>query len=156
MSHDFSCGSTSKAPTITSEPRGSFTMAERNRSCCSRKIFSRSAIVPRPSSGPPLITIRVGSPPVLESMMLIFFTLRDDSKFWPDAIDCSPNRAAHRFPIRRIQAVFQLELHHGLQSGDFDKYSFVIGKQLRRFYFQRFVSFLVRVARQVVLRAVVL
>ncbi len=49
---------------MTSDPRGSLTTAERNVSCWSRKTASRSAIVPEPSSGPPAITTRVGSPPV--------------------------------------------------------------------------------------------
>jgi hypothetical protein len=39
---DRSDGSHSKAPTITSEPRGSLTTAERKRSCCVPKCFSRS------------------------------------------------------------------------------------------------------------------
>src|SRR5436190_7022546 len=60
--------SSSKAPTITSDPRGSFTIADRNRSCSSRNRFRRSEIGPLPRSGPPLITTRVGSPAVCESM----------------------------------------------------------------------------------------
>src|SRR6266496_33195 len=61
-------GSHSIAPTTTSEPRGSLTMAERNRSCSEQKRVRRSAIEARPRSGPPLITRRVGSPPVCESI----------------------------------------------------------------------------------------
>src|SRR6266498_376852 len=61
-------GSHSIAPTTTSEPRGSLTTAERNRSCSERKRARRSAIAARPRSGPPLITRRVGSPPVCESI----------------------------------------------------------------------------------------
>src|SRR5438552_18701492 len=64
-----SLGSTSNAPTITSEPRGSLTMAERKKSCCSRNKFSLSATLPPLNSGPPLTTMRVGSPPVCESTM---------------------------------------------------------------------------------------
>ena len=62
--HDGSTGWQSKAPTITSDPRGSFTTADRKLSWRSRKTAIRSAIVPSPSSGPPAITTRVGSPPV--------------------------------------------------------------------------------------------
>ena len=61
-------GSQSSAPTITSEPRGSLTTAERKRSYSVRKRSRRSASVPSPRSGPPSTTSRVGSPPVCESM----------------------------------------------------------------------------------------
>src|SRR5881394_1074425 len=57
-------GSNKRAPTSTSEPRGSLTTAERQRSCCSRKTCQRSATVPAPRSGAPATTTRVGSPPV--------------------------------------------------------------------------------------------
>src|SRR6266498_2820337 len=60
-------GSHKRAPTTTSEPRGSFTTAERNWSYWSRKRANRSVNGPRPRSGPPLTTSRVGSPPVCES-----------------------------------------------------------------------------------------
>src|SRR5580704_4012244 len=65
--HDGSVGSHNKAPTITSDPRGSFTSADRHASCSPRNFASRSLSGPDPKSGPPLITTRVGSPPVCES-----------------------------------------------------------------------------------------
>src|SRR5262245_38142820 len=71
--HDLSAGSTSSAPTSTSDPRGSFTTAERNGSCRSGKVLSCSATLPPPRSGPPAMTTRVGSPPVWESMIWSFF-----------------------------------------------------------------------------------
>src|SRR5206468_8367454 len=74
--HDLSTGSTSSAPTSTSDPRGSFTTAERNESCRSRKVLSRSATLPPPRSGPPAMITRVGSPPVWESMIWSFFMVR--------------------------------------------------------------------------------
>ena len=55
---------------MASLPRGSFTTAERKVSNSSRKRSSRSAMVPRPRSGPPATTTRVGSPPVWESIDL--------------------------------------------------------------------------------------
>src|SRR6185436_17763552 len=64
-------GSHSSAPTMTSDPRGSFTTAERNSSCRDRKQARRSAMLPAPRSGPPAITTRVGSPPVCESITWI-------------------------------------------------------------------------------------
>src|SRR5665213_1647699 len=70
-----STGSTNNAPTMTSDPRGSFTMAERKRSCSSRKTLSRSATAPAPRFGPPDMTTRVGSPPVCESMIPILWTV---------------------------------------------------------------------------------
>jgi len=54
-----SVGSVSSAPTRTSEPRGSFTTAERKSSKWVRKTRSLSATLP-PKSGPPLTTTRVG------------------------------------------------------------------------------------------------
>ncbi len=56
---------------MTSEPRGSFTTADRNPSCRSRKTARRSAIEPLPRAGPPSITTRVGSPPVCVSITRI-------------------------------------------------------------------------------------
>jgi hypothetical protein len=56
------------APTMTSDPRGSLTTAERKVSYRSRNTARRSAIVPTPSSGPPAVTTRVGSPPVWVSI----------------------------------------------------------------------------------------
>src|SRR5215467_3183258 len=56
---------------MASEPRGSFTIAARQRSFFERKTSSRSAIVPLPRSGPPSRTSRVGSPPVCESRIAI-------------------------------------------------------------------------------------
>ena len=52
------------APTSTSEPRGSFTTAERKASCWVRNDSSFSAVVRPFNSGPPATTMRVGSPPV--------------------------------------------------------------------------------------------
>jgi hypothetical protein len=66
-------GAHNSAPTSTSEPRGSLTMAERNPSKLSRKIRARSASGPAPRSGPPSTTRRVGSPAVCESMTWIKF-----------------------------------------------------------------------------------
>src|SRR5438094_6041464 len=63
------CGSLNSAPTTTSEPRGSFTTAERNQSYFDRNRCNLSASVPGPKSGAPEITSRVGSPPVWESMI---------------------------------------------------------------------------------------
>src|SRR5690242_12245004 len=60
-------GSHSRPPTTTSDPRGSFTIAERNSSYALRNRASRSVSDPRPRSGPPATTSRVGSPPVCES-----------------------------------------------------------------------------------------
>ncbi len=61
-------GSHRSAPTSTSEPRGSFTTADRTRSNRSRKTRARSATDPAPRSGPPATTTRVGSPAVWESI----------------------------------------------------------------------------------------
>src|SRR5437899_1420335 len=66
--HERSAGFRSSAPTSTSEPRGSFTTAERNGSYSRRKRSSRSGVLPAPRSGPPPMTTRVGSPPVWESI----------------------------------------------------------------------------------------
>src|SRR5215831_2413716 len=60
-------GSQSIAPTTTSDPRGSFTTADRKKSWSLRNRSSRSDNGPAPKSGPPLTTKRVGSPPVWES-----------------------------------------------------------------------------------------
>src|SRR5581483_8982302 len=60
-------GSHSRPPTTTSDPRGSFTIAERNSSYALRNRASRSVSDPLPRSGPPATTSRVGSPPVWES-----------------------------------------------------------------------------------------
>src|SRR5262245_57989207 len=62
-----SAGSHSSPPTSASCPRGSLTIAVRKRSCRSRKTSRRVARLPPPRSGPPAITMRVGSPPVCES-----------------------------------------------------------------------------------------
>src|SRR5271165_2971491 len=74
-SQEGSAGSHSRAPTMASLPRGSFTTAERNPSNWERKRASRSAMLPWPSSGPksdpPATTTRVGSPPVWESIILM-------------------------------------------------------------------------------------
>src|ERR1700693_1225076 len=67
---DGSEGSQSSAPTIASLPRGSLTTAERKPSKSLRKRSRRSVIGPRPRSGPPATTTRVGSPPVCESITL--------------------------------------------------------------------------------------
>src|SRR5438067_527202 len=69
--HAGSAGSHSNAPTSTSEPRGSLTTAERNSSKSARKRDRRSLKLPRPRSGPPATTTRVGSPAVWESMTWI-------------------------------------------------------------------------------------
>src|SRR6267378_2183889 len=69
--HVRSTGSHNRAPTITSDPRGSFTTADRKLSYWERKRSCRSAKGPVPRSGPPLTTNRVGSPPVWESMTRI-------------------------------------------------------------------------------------
>src|SRR5580692_6650587 len=61
-------GSESSPPTMTSEPRGSLTIAERKLSCWVRKHSKRSTREPGPRSGPPLTISRVGSPPVWESI----------------------------------------------------------------------------------------
>src|SRR5262252_4563379 len=57
-------------PTTTSDPLGSFTTADRNLSCSWRKRSSLPARSAFPNSGPPLMTRRVGSPPVWESITL--------------------------------------------------------------------------------------
>src|SRR5919206_3874770 len=67
----FSAGSTSSAPTITSDARGSFTHAERKRSNSRPKRSRRSARLSLPRSGMPSTTTRVGSPPVCESTTLM-------------------------------------------------------------------------------------
>src|SRR5262249_20143914 len=64
-----------RAPRMTSEPRGSLTRAARKASCRSRKMARRSAMLPRPRSGPPATTTRVGSPPVCESITWMRSTL---------------------------------------------------------------------------------
>src|SRR3954451_320018 len=66
-----SAGSTSSAPTMTSDARGSFTHAERKRSNSRPKRSRRSARLPLPRSGSPSTTTRVGSPPVWESTTLM-------------------------------------------------------------------------------------
>src|SRR5437868_7468132 len=66
-----SAGSTSSAPTITSDARGSLTHAERKRSNSQPKRSRRSARLPLPRSGSPSTTTRVGSPPVWESTTLM-------------------------------------------------------------------------------------
>jgi hypothetical protein len=66
-----SSGGTSKAPTMTSEPRGSLTIAQRSSSNSRRNLSRRAASEPDPRSGPPAMTTRVGSPPVCESMTWI-------------------------------------------------------------------------------------
>src|SRR5215468_4687302 len=71
MSQLLSDGSQSSAPTIASEPRGSLTIAARQRSFLVRKTSSLCATVPPPRSGPPSRTSRVGSPPVWESRIAI-------------------------------------------------------------------------------------
>src|SRR5450830_165943 len=63
------CGSHSSAPTSTSAPRGSQTTARRTWSKSAWKRRRRSSKGPAPSSGPPSMMRRVGSPPVWESMM---------------------------------------------------------------------------------------
>src|SRR6516225_6933753 len=67
-----STGSQSNPPTITSDPRGSLTTAERKSSYSLRNRSSLWARGPFPSSGPPLTTNRVGSPPVCESITRTF------------------------------------------------------------------------------------
>src|ERR1700758_314797 len=88
--HVRSTGSQSNAPTTTSDPLGSFTTAERKLSWYSRNRSSLSARAPLPSSGPPLTTSRVGSPPVWESITLTrchplpvirYFVTRQDLHF---------------------------------------------------------------------------
>src|SRR5579863_10610174 len=69
-------GSHNNAPTMTSEPRGSFTIADRKLSCSVRKRSSRWVRGPWPRSGPPLTTTRVGSPPVWESITRTLRILR--------------------------------------------------------------------------------
>src|SRR5579884_3542325 len=64
---DGSEGSQSKAPTTASDPRGSFTTADRNQSNSSRKTSNRLRSGPLPRFGAPDITTRVGSPAVWES-----------------------------------------------------------------------------------------
>ncbi len=66
--HDGSTGSQSRPPTNTSDPRGSRITAVRMSSALSRSRSSRSRSDPCPSCGPPSIMMRVGSPPVCESM----------------------------------------------------------------------------------------
>src|SRR5512143_3254173 len=66
-----STGAQRIAPTITSEPRGSLTIARRHLSCSEAKRARRCAMSPLPRSGAPLTTTRVGSPPVCESTMRI-------------------------------------------------------------------------------------
>src|ERR1700721_3271838 len=61
-------GLKSRAPTRTSDPRGSRTTVERKSSCAEASRRRRCAAVPRPSLGPPEMTTRVGSPAVWESM----------------------------------------------------------------------------------------
>src|SRR5690349_20680070 len=68
--HSGSSGGQSSPPTTTSDPLGSFTTADRKVSCSRRKRFTLAAKSPLPKSGPPLITRRVGSPPVWESITL--------------------------------------------------------------------------------------
>src|SRR3990167_6736395 len=63
-----SCGAQSSAPTTTSLPRGSSTVAARQASWRSASSARRSAMVPVPRSGKPSMTSRVGSPPVWESI----------------------------------------------------------------------------------------
>ena len=63
---------TSSAPTITSEPRGSLTTAERKSSKSLAEAVAGARPASRcPRSGPPATTTRVGSPPVWESMTLM-------------------------------------------------------------------------------------
>src|SRR5208283_4318840 len=71
VTQSLSTGGTSKAPTVMSEPRGSFATAERKGSNCRRNRSRLSAKGPVPRSGPPEMTVRVGSPPVWESMTLM-------------------------------------------------------------------------------------
>src|ERR1043165_3128583 len=71
VTHESSTGGHSNAPTTASEPRGSFTTARRKSSCLSLKRSSRAESGPLPRSGAPLITTRVGSPPVCESITFI-------------------------------------------------------------------------------------
>src|SRR5215467_251592 len=68
--HSGFSGLHSSPPTTTSDPRGSFTTADLKVSCSARKRSNLPAKSPFPKSGPPLITRRVGSPPVWESITL--------------------------------------------------------------------------------------
>ena len=68
-----SCGVQSRAPTITSLPRGSSTVVARQVSCCCASRARRCAMLPVPRSGKPSTTSRVGSPPVWESMIWMRF-----------------------------------------------------------------------------------
>src|SRR5947207_1682858 len=96
MSQPGSDGLQSNAPTITSEPLGSFTIAARQRSCLSRKMVSRCARVPLPRSGPPSRTSRVGSPPVWESRTAI-------RRLSDPANDTAPS-ALSEFHSRQVRA----------------------------------------------------
>src|SRR5579863_10627296 len=73
--HPGSLGAQRRPPTMTSDPLGSFTTAERNSSCWSRNRFSLPESGPEPRSGPPSITTLVGSPPVWESMTRTFLAV---------------------------------------------------------------------------------
>src|SRR5688572_19594952 len=98
-----SAAGTSIAPTTTSDPRGSFTTAERKRSCCSRKHLSCSATLPPPRSGPPPITVRVGSPPVCESMTKTRF-IEHNSRSRSGNCNCAglfPRPISTRHPRKR-------------------------------------------------------
>src|SRR5215472_2870043 len=70
--HSGFSGWQSSPPTTTSDPRGSFTTADLKVSCSRQNRSSLPANSPFPKSGPPLITRRVGSPPVWESITLTF------------------------------------------------------------------------------------
>src|SRR5438093_5483173 len=94
---DRSAGSRSNAPTSTSDPRGSLTIAERKRSCCSRNRFRRSDSGPPPSSGPPLMTTRVGSPAVWESITWMR-CIRCLRKLWT-VLDAVVDNLQDRFPF---------------------------------------------------------
>src|ERR1044071_10039085 len=103
VTHVSSTGEHNNAPTTASEPRGSFTTARRKSSCSSRKRLSRAEREPLPRSGAPLITTRVGSPPVCESITFIRRTGILSHK--------KAQKSQIRYDVRRSS------LHHGPESG---------------------------------------
>src|SRR5579859_431555 len=83
---------TTRAPTRTSEPRGSLTTAERNASYSLRNASSFSAVVAPEKSGPPLRTTRVGSPPVCESMIVTRLIGQGRRQFCSRELQAAPRR----------------------------------------------------------------
>ena len=70
-SQDGSGLGTRSAPTSTSLPRGSFTLAERNQSWRAERSAAISATVLPARDGPPETIVRVGSPSVWLSTNLV-------------------------------------------------------------------------------------